>query len=68
MSFTLEYLSTYVDFTSISYAGIEYYLDGELKFTTSDTINLLINDYDSHNFSMMFGGIKHEYIFSTDID
>lgn len=67
MSMTLDYLNPDAEFTSISYANIEYWLDGVLLTTENESINTFFNDFESHNLTIYFSGETYEYIFNADI-
>ncbi len=67
--FNLSYLNPDAQFTSIDYSGIEYYLNGELLYVTNSLglIEIDINKLGEQNFTMIFGGVRYEFIFNESI-
>lgn len=64
--FIFEYDTPDLDFGTIDYSGIEYFIDGVPYFTdASGIVHFVINDEELHTFSCLFGGVLYEYTFDA---
>ena len=66
--FVLMFSGLDLDFGTIDFSGIEYFIDGVSYFTdASGIINMEFNDKLTHNFTLIWHGVLYERIFNSSI-